>query len=231
MSIQYDVTKCKYFAFVQDKSCIDNLIKPLTNVMTIDEFSKMDNDFEDKLKYFKHFSLLIDAESEIFSDIEIDADGENVGVSSSQRTDSNDLNSTIIMDGSKQVVAFTNNKFAINRSKRTAGIESSHPKQNHEVIDSIAHNGVLYAPEVSTKCSIGRLFNALSKYNSFDLIIMHKSLEEPIREGAAPSEYVMPVYTLGEGEITAVFYRYICTYFYGYIGIFNEEDREHNYDL
>jgi hypothetical protein len=106
-----------------------------------------------------------------------------------------------------------------------------YPKQNYDVIDSVARNGVLSIPTVTVDFSIGVLFNKLIKYNNFFLIIIHSALEEDVREGSTPNEFCQPIYEVGKGEITAVFYRFISTYFFGYMGILGESDCDHVYDL
>lgn len=231
MTIEYLVNKCKYIAFIEKAEYIDQLAKPMKNVLTLDQFIDLCDNSDDKYKYFKHFTLLIDAEDKFFSDIKFELDGDEKGNSSKQFQDSSDLNKTIIVSGAKQLTAFNDEMFVINKTKRTAGIDELNKKQNHDVLDNIARNGVLCTPSLSSQLSVGVLFSKLSQYNSFDLVIVHSGLEDTIREGTAPSEYVMPIYTVGKGEITAVLYRYICIWFFSYIGVFNEEDREHAYDL
>lgn len=232
MTIEYIVNKCKYIAFIEKEEYIDQISKPMKNIIKLRDFIDMcDNDDGDILKYFRHFSLLIDATDPIFNDIRFEEDESEKGGSSKTILDSTDLDKTIIMSGSKQLTAFNGNLFIVNKSKRVAGIDVQSKKQNHDVIDNIARNGILCTPTISSNLSVGILFNELAKFNSFDLIIVHPALEDTVREGTAPSEYVMPIYTIGQGEITAVLYRYICTRFFSYIGVFNEEDREHAYDL
>lgn len=231
MTIEYLVNKCKYIAFIEKAEYIDQLAKPMKNVLTLDQFVDLCDNCNDKYKYFKHFTLLIDAEDKFFSDIKLELNNEEKGNSSKQYKDMSDLEDAVMKNGATQLSAYNEEKFMINKTKRTAGINELNKKQNHDVLDNIARNGVLCTPSLPSQLSVGILFSKLSMYNSFDLVIVHSGLEDTIREGTAPSEYVMPIYTVGKGEITAVLYRYICIWFFSYIGVFNEEDREHAYDL
>ena len=136
-----------------------------------------------------------------------------------------------MISSANQLEAFSNNKFTIVPGKRSANIHLYHPKQNHDVIDSIARNGLMVTPKVSTEISVGKLFNILCTKKSFNLIMVNKNLEVSIRESKYPNDYVEPAYTVGKGEIVTVFYRYICLYFYGYCSVTTFEDRDRNYDI
>lgn len=223
MSIRYKFSKCKYIAFIKSKENISRLSKPITNYITPDQL--------DNQSKTEHFSLFIDSHDEMFSDVIFKIDEETAGLSSSNKKDSTDVAKTVITDGSSQLDAFNAKTFIVNRGKKSANITNIHPKQNHDVIDSIARNGILCEPMISSKVSIGKLFNKLSQFPSFDIIIYNRDLVEDIRENVMPSEYIEPIYVIGKGEITAVFYRYICMYFFGYMSVFDEFNREHNYDL
>lgn len=223
MTIRYDLCKCKGFAFIKDEKYIDDINKPLTNFIRLNEL--------DKQKPNEFFTLIINAESDTFSDIQFEIEEEERGTCSKTETHTQDVTKNIVLGASKQLDAYSEKKFVINHSKKTSSLLGIHPKQNYDVIDSVARNGVLSIPTVTVDLSIGKLFNQLIKYNNFFLIVVHSALEENVREGATPNEFCQPIYEVGKGEITAVFYRFIATYFFGYMGILGEADCDHGYDL
>ena len=223
MTIRYDLCKCKGFAFIKDEKFIDDISRPLTNFIRVSDLDKQKpNDF---------FTLIINAEDEMFSDIQFEVDEEEKGSSSKTENQTQDVTNGILLGASKQLDAYSEKKFVINHSKKTSSLIGIHPKQNYDVIDSVARNGVLSIPTVTVDFSIGVLFNKLIKYNNFFLIIIHSALEEDVREGSTPNEFCQPIYEVGKGEITAVFYRFISTYFFAYMGILGESDCDHVYDL
>lgn len=226
MSIVYETNKCKYISFVKDMKYIDSKY-------TFDAFYlgfKKEDDINDIKKLPNDFTLIINTESELFSDVEFEVNKDHAGENSKKHKNDQDINQQMI-SSANQLEAFSNNKFTIVPGKRSANIQLHHPKQNHDVIDSIARNGLMVTPKVSTEISVGRLFNILCTKQSFNLIMVNKNLEVSIRESKYPNDYVEPAYTVGKGEIVTVFYRYICLYFYGYCSITSSEDRDRNYDI
>ena len=226
MSIVYETNKCKYISFVKDMKYIDD---KYTSGAFYLGFKKDDN-IDDVKKLPNDFTLIINTESELFSDVEFEVNKDHAGENSKKHKNDQDINQQMI-SSANQLEAFSNNKFTIVPGKRSANIQLHHPKQNHDVIDSIARNGLMVTPKVSTEISVGRLFNILCTKQSFNLIMVNKNLEVSIRESKYPNDYVEPAYTVGKGEIVTVFYRYICLYFYGYCSITSSEDRDRNYDI
>lgn len=226
MSIVYETNKCKYISFVKDMKYIDD---KYTSGAFYLGFKKDDN-IDDIKKLPNDFTLIINTESELFSDVEFEVNKDHAGENSKKHKNDQDINQQMI-SSANQLEAFSNNKFTIVPGKRSANIHLHHPKQNHDVIDSIARNGLMVTPKVSTEISVGRLFNILCTKQSFNLIMVNKNLEVSIRESKYPNDYVEPAYTVGKGEIVTVFYRYICLYFYGYCSITSSEDRDRNYDI
>lgn len=236
MTVYYEVSKCKYIAFVKDlKYVSDRLDLSTTYMLGFEEINDNYNNlnFIEDVKSIdkEHFILVVNAESELFSDVTFEVNQEKVGESSKTGNKTQDVCRDVLLGGSQQLEAFSNSKFTIIPGKRNAGIQSCHPKQNHEVIDSIARNGLMVTPLTSTQFSIGQLFNILATKKSFEIIILHTKLEVSIRDSNYPNDYVEPAYIVGQGEITTVFYRYICLYFFGYTAVSNEDDRDRIYDL
>lgn len=230
MSTFYKVLKCKYISFVRDLKYINK--EYLQNEIYLGfDFDNSLKTIEDIRNVNDGFSLIINAESNLFSDIVFEIDEEKIGESSKTEKKTQDVCKDVLLGGGQQLEAFSNNHFTIIPGKRNAGIQNVHPKQNHENIDSIARNGLMVVPKTSTQFSIGKLFNILSTKNNFNLIIVHKYLEVSIRESNYPGDYLEPPYIVGKGEILTVFYRYICIYLFGYMAVFNEENRDRNYDI
>ena len=295
MTVYYEVSKCKYIAFIKDLKYVEdrmNLQSNTTYLLGFDKNnelntnskpdieniiskSKYESESEDIIKSISddldenndenndidynedessngqskenirelkniediksinddHFILVINAESELFSDVNFEINQDKIGESSKTGNKTQDVCRDVLLGGSQQLEAFSNSKFTIIPGKRNAGIQSCHPKQNHDVIDSIARNGLMVTPLTSTQFSIGQLFNILVTKKSFDIIILHSKLEVSIRDSTYPGDYVEPAYIVGQGEISTVFYRYICLYFFGYTSVSNENDRDRIYDL
>ena len=226
MSVVYETNKCNYISFVKDVKYIDDKYKEDAHYLGFNE-----NDTIDQIKTLpKEFTLIINTESKLFNDVEFEVNQDHVGENSKKHKNDQDINQQMI-SSANQLEAFSNNKFTIVPGKRSANIHLYHPKQNHDVIDSIARNGLMVTPKVSTEISVGKLFNILCTKKSFNLIMVNKNLEVSIRESKYPNDYVEPAYTVGKGEIVTVFYRYICLYFFGYTSVSNENDRDRIYDL
>lgn len=229
MSIYYEVSKCKYIAFIKNLKYLPEKYKNQKNIYKLG--------FDDKdINYIKnindeHFTLIVNAESKLFSDVIFEINEEKIGESSKKGNKTQDVCRDILLGGGQQLEAFSNNRFTIIPGKRHAGIQNLHTKQNHDIIDSLARNGLMVTPITSSQFSVGQLFNILMHKKSFDIIIVHSALEVSIRESNYPGEYVEPAYIIGKGEIMTVFYRYICLYFFGYLSVNDDEDRDKIYDI
>lgn len=230
MSIYYEVSKCKYIAFIKNLKYLPEKYKNQKNIYKLgfNNSDKLDqiNDIQDE-----HFTLIINSESNLFSDIIFEINEEKIGESSKKGNKTQDVCRDVLLGGGQQLEAFSNNRFTIIPGKRHAGIQSLHPKQNHDIIDSLARNGLMVTPITSTQFSVGQLFNILMTKKNFDIIIVHSALEVSIRESNCPGDYVEPAYIIGKGEIVTVFYRYICLYFFGYLSVNSDEDRDRIYDI
>ena len=230
MSISYEINKCKYISFVKDIKHINDayLINPLYVGFNDDSLNEI---IKQIIQIQNHFTLVINTESNLFNDIIFEVNEEHLGESSKKGKKTQDVNRDVLLGGSQQLEAFSNSKFTIIPGKRSANIQSCHPKQNHDIIDSIARNGLMISPKVSTEHSVGKLFNVLCLKQSFNIIMVNKYLEVSIRESKYPNDYVEPAYIIGKGEIVTVFYRFICLYFFGYCSVTTTEDRDRNYDI
>ena len=210
------LSKCKYIAFISDKQFNEKQIDAYID----DEHSISQLELHDSMTIF------IDATSKEFNDIQILSDKEHKDESSTQMKTQEVLKGPL-MGASNNLDAFNEDKYAVQVGKRNAAI--AFKGQNHSVLDSMAENGIVIG--VKKPNSIKRLFNMLSKLNSFSLVICHPGLETTILAGHYPDTFLVPKYKIGSGEICAVFYRYICLYFFGYCSIKDEYDYEKNYEL
>jgi hypothetical protein len=135
------------------------------------------------------------------------------------------------LGASKNLDAFSNNAFTVVAGKKNCGIQALHPNQNHDILDSIARNGVLVYPRPALSFSVGKLMDAISKFRSFNIVVIHPELIFNARCASYPCEYIEPVYEVGKGEITSLFYRLIASSFFGYMSVYDESNRERLYDL
>lgn len=220
MTTCYIVNKCKYISFVSSEEHTTKQI----DLRVDNEHSIVDLN----IPLDKEFTLFIDATSNEFNDINILTDKDHKNESSSQLK-TQDVLKGPIMGASNNLDAFNEGKYSVQVGKKNASITPCDPRQNHDVLDTIAENGIVVGNGKFN--SIKLLFNMLSKAKAFNLIIMHPALDTKILEGNYPDQFIIPKYKITKGEITAVLYRYICLYFFGYCSIKDEENYEKNYEL
>lgn len=130
---------------------------------------------------------------------------------------------------STQLEAFSKNKFTVIHNKKSANIDNHIYKRNHDVLDSLARNGVVCSPNTDEELSIHKLMKGLQRFNHFDIVFIHPSYELKITRAESPCELIEPSYIINEGELLAVVYRYISIWFFGYCSVFNEEMEEFSY--
>lgn len=169
--------------------------------------------------------------TEPFDDIKIILNKDDVNASSSSaiyRHTADDLKKAAV-GNSTQLEAFSKNKFTVIHNKKSANIENRIPKRNHDVLDSLARNGVVCSPNTDFELSIQRLMRLLRRFKSFDIVFVHPSYDMKVTRAEYPSELVEPAYIINEGELLAVAYRYISINYFGYCSVFNEEMEEFGY--
>ena len=101
--------------------------------------------------------------------------------------------------------------------------------QNHDVLDTLAVNGVLFTPTTTKPLSIFALMKILGKMNKFDICFIHPYSEIKSIRIEYPCEQSIPAYKLNGGEILAIAYRYLITQFFGYCSIFSDSMLEWRY--
>ena len=165
----------------------------------------------------------------IFSDIDISVrDDEKNTTNKMYRMDKEALKKAFA-GNSATLDAFTANKFVVVHNHKDANIESNSVNQNHDVLDTLAINGVLITPLTDKPLSIYTLMKLLARMNHFDIIFIHPYSEINQIRVEYPCEQAIPAYRLHGGEIMAVAYRYLITHFFGYCSIFSDSMLEWRY--
>lgn len=227
MTTYYSVSKCNYVAFVKSDNDIsrDFILGKVYNYESLDQVSNIKDD---------EFTLIIDTLHPDFKDIKFQIDEKKEGIKSSQIKTQDVLgkeNQNNILGSSNMLDGFSSGKYVVIPGKSNASIQPCHIKQNHEVCDEIAKNGILTCPTVSTEISIGKLMNILVKQNKFNIIIKNPYLSQSSFHSKYVNSYSRPVYTVGKGEICAVFFRYIAKNFFGYMSVYDDSNPERCYDI
>lgn len=227
MTTFYSVSKCNYVAFVRSDNDIspDFIVGKTYNYESLKQVEQIKDD---------EFTLIVDTLHDDFKDIEIQIDQTKEGKNSSQVKTQDVLgkeNQSNILGSSNMLEGFNSGKFVIIPGKMNASIQPCHIKQNHEVCDEIAKNGVLTSPKVSTEISIGRLMNALMKKTKFNIIIKNPYLSQSTFHSKFINSYSRPVYIVGKGEVCAIFFKYIAKNFFGYMTVYDDSNPERSYDI
>ena len=227
MTTYYDVCKCKLISF--NKAMKDVKISEGDKIFISNNTS--DNEIEQFINEHinEHVNIIIDAKSEKFNDIKFTFD------ESKEKLDSSTVKQEVLSGcslGSSSILdAIQAKEFAINPGRKTSGIQSLHPSQNHDVIDAIASNGLLYSPGAMSEYSVGKLLLQFTRLNDFNIYIIHDALTVNVLDGTMPYSYTIPRYSVGDGEILSVFFRYISLIFFGYMSVYDAVDIERNYDI
>lgn len=224
MTTYYSVSKCKYMCFTKHKPQLNDmnyLSGDLNNMIHIIH-GLIDDDT-------KTHNIVIDAESDAFKDIVFNFDESKMKINS--ETLKQDILGGGLLGSSTMLDALSDGVFSITPGRKAANIPVSHPSQNHDVIDAMASNGLLSSPKVISEYSIGKLLTEISKLNAFNIYIIHSALKVDKFDGSYPSMYCIPRYSVGEGEVLSVFFRYISLIFFGYLSVFDSNDTERKYDI
>ena len=183
-------------------------------------------------------TFVIDLTAKFFGDINILTDekkeGEpiNEGITNGNyRRDDKEL-SKIASGRSTQLEAFSKNLYTVIYGKKTANIRQGYNNAhifNHNVIDSLAKNGIICDQCSEKQLSVHKLFDCLERLYRFNIFFIHPSMDLEITECDGPTEISHPIYTKGLGEITAIFYRCLLLRFFPYLTIVSESMRENAY--
>lgn len=179
------------------------------------------------LHYVKE-EITIVSNTKPFSDIKIAVDKTESG-SSSRVFHGKDYLQRQLGGDSTQLEAFSKGIFTVIHGKKSAGLAYENRLMNHDVLDLLARNGVMHIPKDMANCSFEKLMNVFKQCKSFDVVFVHPSLLSKSIVVETPSEPVLPEYTLQQGEIIAIAFRYICVHFFGYKGVYDESLKEYDY--
>ena len=167
--------------------------------------------------------------SPMFEDIEISIDINDKNTSSTLYRPDKDALKQAALGKATQLDAFSENKFAIIHTKKHAGIETRIRNQNHDVLDTLAINGVMKSPETSKPLSIYNLMIKLEQFEHFNIVFIHPSYEVKSMITEYPCEQIIPSYIINSGELLAIVYRYLVVRFFGYCSIFTDSMLEWRY--
>jgi hypothetical protein len=239
----YQLLKCKSFKFINKSDVSGNenydIIIDDEHLINDIDFSKFEHEQnennenesdeheQNEQSEVKTINIYIDTTSKNFEDIKIikSSDNEN------ERSDkiSKDIQKSL-MGSSDNLEAIKSNQYSIVHGKKNANIQQISISQNHEVIDSLAVNGVMMGPKTELN-SIKTLFNKISKLTSFTLTLYNPYLMVETIEAINPNLYSVPVVIVGKGDILKIFYRYICLYFFGYMTIKDLSNPDSKYEI
>lgn len=192
-------------------------LKNQNNNKSIGETSKNEN-----------INIIINAENPIFSDIKFTIDKSKVKLNS-QNIKQN-IMSGATLGSSNMLDAISEQKFAVILGRKTANLRNLQ-NQNHDCIDALVQNGLMGSPKIMSEYSVGKILIELTKFKKMNLYIIHSALQVNSLEYDGISVYNVPRYTIGDGEILSVFFRYIAILFFPYLSITNISDTEYKYDL
>ena len=165
----------------------------------------------------------------MFKDIEISIDVNDKNTTTSLYRPDKDALKKATLGKATQLDAFSENKFAIIHTKKHAGIDNRIRNQNHDVLDTLAVNGVMKSPDTTKPLSVYLLMKKLEQFEHFDIVFIHPSYEMKAMNSEYPCEQVIPAYTINQGELLAVVYRYLVMWFFGYCSIFTDSMLEYRY--
>lgn len=205
-----------------------NLKNSILNLLSYNDYNTLDLEKQYPFE-FKDEEIKTVSSSSIFSDIEVSIDESDKNISTSLYKPDKDALKKASLGKTTQLDAFSENKFAIIHTKKKAGIENKIRNQNHDVLDTLAVNGVMKSPETKKPLSIYKLVRKLEQFDKFDIVFIHPSYEVRCMNAEYPCEQIIPAYRINEGEILAVVYRYIVVYFFGYCSIFTDSMLEWRY--
>lgn len=205
-----------------------NLKNSILNLLNYNDYNTLELEKQYPFE-FKDEEIRFVTPSSIFSDIEVSIDETDKNISTSLYKPDKDALKKASLGKTTQLDAFSENKFAIIHTKKGAGIENKIRNQNHDVLDTLAVNGVMKSPETKKPLSIYKLVRKLEKFDKFDIVFIHPSYEVRCMNAEYPCEQIIPAYRINEGEILAVVYRYIVVYFFGYCSIFTDSMLEWRY--
>jgi len=220
-------TKQKEIEFENSKIINSKLNEVIDEIRNLKK-QNLDKSVSETSTKNKNINIIINAENPIFSDIKFTIDKSKVKLNS-QNIKQN-IMSGATLGSSNMLDAISEQKFAVILGRKTANLRNLQ-NQNHDCIDALVQNGLMGSPKIMSEYSVGKILIELTKFNKINLYIIHSALQVNSLEYDGISVYNVPRYTIGDGEILSVFFRYIAILFFPYLSITNVSDTEYKYDL
>ena len=238
MTTVYKYKKCNLFGFAKTTETVTDKFDNCLVYDNGNEFVMIDEDImKDTNENGVVYTFVFDLESEQFNDIHIKVDETDSKTKTRDVTNGNYKHdekelSRLISGNSSQLDAFTSNLYTVIYGKKTANIYQGQNNVhifNHNVIDSLAKNGIIVDQSSNGKLSVHNIMDELEKLRHFNVFFIHSFLDLDYVVNESPSELSHPIYVKGKGEITAVFYRNLVLRFFPYLTITTESMRENAY--
>jgi hypothetical protein len=165
----------------------------------------------------------------LFDDIKIVTDQNDPNTSSKSYVRSDDFAKKACAGNSTALEAFSSNKFTVIYGKKHANIQNTLINCNHDILDSLARNGVICSPTSSSQSSMSKLVNIAKQFKQFHICFIHPAIEYKAMRCDYPTQQLEPAYLINQGEICAIAYRYFVLNFFGYCSIKNDSMLEYDY--
>lgn len=229
MTIYYQESRISSITFAKSERDLSALNIPSESTFYISDTDSI-SDIQHLTSEIKN--IIINAESEIFNDIHFGFDDTKTEVNSESLHQ--DPMSGISLGNSVMLDSLTDNKFVILPGRKTSNIKSN-LNQNHECIDAIASNGLMSSPKIMSNYSVGKLILAISDnklLKDLNIYIIHSALKVNLLQGQGLTQYNIPRYAVGRGEILSVFYRYLALIFFPYMAVYDSINNiNYKYDI
>lgn len=229
MTIYYQESRITSITFAKSERDLSTLNIPSESTFYISDTDSI-SDIQHLTSEIKN--IIINAESEIFNDIHFGFDDTKTEVNSESLHQ--DPMSGISLGNSVMLDSLTDNKFVILPGRKTSNIKSN-LNQNHECIDAIASNGLMSSPKIMSNYSVGKLILAISdnkNLKDLNIYIIHSALKVNLLQGQGLTQYNIPRYAVGRGEILSVFYRYLALIFFPYMAVYDSINNiNYKYDI
>ena len=213
--ILFELSECKKQLYsLADDELINNILPSISSLENIK-------------------TIIINAESPIFHDIEFSIDSEKVEINS--KSIHQEPLSGISLGNSVMLDSLMDQHFAILPGRQSSNIKSN-LNQNHECIDAIAANGLMSSPKIMSEYSIGKIINEISKnkkLKDLNIYIIHSALKAKLLSYPGISkDNNIPCYAVGRGEILSVFFRYLAITFFPYMAVYDSvKNADYKYDI
>ena len=243
LNSEIETIKSKSNDSSQNSEAISNIQEQISDKISkmrsikLEIYSQADEIFSHKIKELENLNenvktIIINAESPMFHDIEFSIPQDKVEINSESLRQ--DPLSGISLGNSVMLDSLMDQHFVILPGRKSSNIKSN-LNQNHECIDALAANGLMNSPKIMSEYSVGKLIDAISKnqnLNSLNIYIIHSALKVKLLNYNGISTINIPCYAVGKGEILSVFFRYLALTFFPYLAVYDAtENVDYKYDI